>query len=244
MAYSPSRCQDRCGMKTKAISADEVLTALLVVAPTSAHRVADCLVARNTVYQWCLAVEWRKCEEERPYWAEAAEQVVEWLELHGPVKLRANTPAGAAGYLRMALLHARATLWRQANKGIAQDLASSRRRYRIAAQQGISVEDLVQKRLSPAKDNGPRRPAPDALRAFSTGAHDAFCKKLDQTRASAPRPTTPCSTASARRDNHTFCQPIVKRTPFPPAKGTHPFVQACVADVVPNIPALRCCFTR
>ena len=40
------------------------------------------------------------------------------------------------------------------------------------------------------------------------------------------------------------CQPTVKKTPIPPAKGTHPFVQAFVADVVPNIPALRFCFSR
>jgi hypothetical protein len=40
------------------------------------------------------------------------------------------------------------------------------------------------------------------------------------------------------------CQPSGKGTPPPTLKGTHPSVQVFVDDLVPNIPALRFCFSR
>ncbi len=42
----------------------------------------------------------------------------------------------------------------------------------------------------------------------------------------------------------TNCQPSGKGTPPPTLKGTHPSVQVFVDDLVPNIPALRFCFSR
>ena len=121
-------------MTTTAITGDEVLAALLVLGPACPHR-----GARDTVYLWCFAVANSKAEYERAYWQEAAEHVVGWLELHGPVKLRVNSAAGAAGYLRTALLHAKTTAWRTANKTVAQNLAAARRLDRLAAKQGVQT---------------------------------------------------------------------------------------------------------
>lgn len=140
-------------MTTKPVSGEEVLDALRRLGPASAQP-----FARNTVYLWCMAVARGKGEDQRPWWEEAAEHVVAWLELHG-VTLRINTPAGAAGYLRMALLHAKTSLWREAHRKVAQDLAAARRLEHIAAKRGVSVESLALRKPTPARDRPTPRPS-------------------------------------------------------------------------------------